>query len=103
MAKNDQPAARAGSNQGGSPKNGKQTDAGQTTTQGSTRGLEVISTRDGFRRAGFAWSKEPTLVALDMLTDEQVDQLKNEPALTVRDVEIKADAAVSGMVAASNL
>ena len=95
MAKNAQPAANAGTNQGDSPKTAAMTGAGPTTTTENTRGLEVISSRDGFRRAGFAWSKKPTIVPLDQLSEEQVQQLKDEPALTVREVDMPAPADAS--------
>lgn len=43
----------------------------------------VTSTHEGFRRGGRAWSKTPTKVAIEELTQEQLDQINREPLLTV--------------------
>jgi hypothetical protein len=86
-SKNASPAAKAGKDQGASAKPATKTSAGPTTSTGSTPGLEVTSKMDGFRRAGIAWTKTPTFVALSDLTDEQVAQIKNEPELTVTEVD----------------
>lgn len=48
--------------------------------------LIVVSSIDGFRRAGFAWSKEASEVLIADLTDEQLEMLMNEPKLTVTPV-----------------
>lgn len=48
--------------------------------------LIVVSSIDGFRRAGFAWSKEASEVLVADLTDEQLEMLMNEPKLTVTPV-----------------
>jgi len=88
MPKNDTPAAKAGKGQGNANARAQRTSAGQTITPESTGGLEVTSTRDGFRRAGFAWSKKPTVVPCADLTQEQIDMLINEPALAVREVDL---------------
>lgn len=48
--------------------------------------LSVTARRDGFRRAGRAWSVQPTTVPLAELSDDQVAQLRAEPMLTVEDV-----------------
>ena len=94
MAKNASPAASAGKNQGSGSKPAQPTSAGPTTPTESIAGLEVVSTREGFRRAGLAWSKQPTFVALADLTPEQIDQIKSEPALEVREIDLAADAVV---------
>lgn len=92
MGKNDSPAANAGTNQGGAGASSKgQNESSKKSTAG-TAGLEVISTRDGFRRAGFAWSKAPTRIPLSELIEAQIKMLKDEPLLAVREVEIKPEA-----------
>lgn len=53
-------------------------------------GLQVVSSSDGFRRAGFAFGREPRVLALADLTPEQVDAIKAEPMLAVVEVEIPA-------------
>jgi hypothetical protein len=53
----------------------------------STPGLAVTSSRDGFWRGGRQWTKAKTIIRLSELTDEQADQLMNEPMLTVAYVE----------------
>lgn len=52
--------------------------------------LSVVSTREGFRRGGRAWSKEETVVKLSDLSDEQIAQIKGEALLTVTEVEVDA-------------
>jgi hypothetical protein len=58
----------------------------------ATRGLEVITKRDGFRRAGCEWTGTIT-VPLSELTEEQVAALNDEPMLIVREVDITEGAA----------
>lgn len=58
---------------------------------GATRQmLQVTPRRDGFRRAGREWHGT-TAVALDELTEEQFDQLTNEPMLVTQLFEVPAD------------
>lgn len=54
----------------------------------SVPGLQVIAAYDGFRRAGRAWSQQPTVVRQDELTLEQIWQLEDEPCLRVQAVDI---------------
>lgn len=54
----------------------------------SVPGLQVVARYDGFRRAGRAWSTQPTVVRRDELTGEQIWQLEDEPCLRVQDVDI---------------
>lgn len=57
----------------------------------ANRGLEITTKREGFRRAGIA--HEGTKVhPFDKLDPDQVEQLKNEPMLVVREVDIEPDA-----------
>lgn len=44
------------------------------------KGLRITAVRDGFRRGGRAWRREPIVVPLDEFTDEQVKQLREEAA-----------------------
>lgn len=46
----------------------------------------VVSTREGFRRAGRAWSCTPTRVARDELSEEAFAALRAEPLLVVTTV-----------------
>lgn len=48
--------------------------------------LEVRSATEGFRRAGRAWGKAPTVVPVSELTKEQIAALKAEPNLVVAEV-----------------
>lgn len=60
-------------------------------TDGSTRQvLQVISKRDGFRRAGREWHGT-TEVPLDELTEDQFEQLQAEPMLVTLLLEVPAD------------
>lgn len=45
--------------------------------------LLVSAKKDGFRRAGRAWSATPTEVSVDDFTQAQIDQLLAEPLLVV--------------------
>lgn len=57
-------------------------------------GLRITAKTEGFRRAGRAWSKQPTDVPLADLGDDQVDLLREEHGrmLTVEEVVIEAAA-----------
>lgn len=48
--------------------------------------LVVTASREGFRRAGYAFGKEPVRLALTDLTADQVAMLKAESMLFVREV-----------------
>lgn len=54
---------------------------------GMRRVLQVISKRDGFRRAGREWHGT-TLVPLDELTREQYEQIDREPLLVAQLMEV---------------
>jgi hypothetical protein len=45
--------------------------------------LTITSSINGFRRAGRAWSSEPTTVSAAEFTPEQLAQLRAEPRLTI--------------------
>ena len=49
--------------------------------------LVIVSSREGFRRAGHRFGKEPVTLRLADLTDEQVAMLKAEPMLVVTETE----------------
>ena len=51
-------------------------------------GVEVIAKADVFYRAGRAWGHAPTVVPLSELTEDELDELKSEPMLLVREVDI---------------
>lgn len=49
--------------------------------------LEVILVtppHDGYRRAGRAWTQEPTRVAVDALSAEQLHELQSDPLITIQ-------------------
>lgn len=92
MAKNDTPAAKAGTNQGDASKRSQEQNGGSKNSEVSIAGLEVTSTRDGFRRAGLVWGRQPTAVPLADLTKAQIAMLKGDSTLSVREVEIKPEA-----------
>ena len=50
---------------------------------GNVTHLLVQAKRDGFRRAGRAWSAASTVVAVDEFTDDEVEALLAEPQLVV--------------------
>lgn len=45
--------------------------------------MTVTSQIDGFRRGGIAWSRTPTTIALDDLSEEQIVAIAGEPMLDV--------------------
>ncbi len=53
--------------------------------------LQIISKRDGFRRAGHAFSSTPTLLDPADLKKEQIEALKAEPMLVVVEVDVKEE------------
>ena len=53
----------------------------------STKWLQVIAKRDGFRRAGITFSETATLVDPAKLKKGQVEELKNEKMLVVTEVD----------------
>lgn len=58
----------------------------------STKGLQVIARPAQFRRAGFAFSAEPTVIPLSELSEDQLELLRNEPQLVCTEVDIPAEA-----------
>lgn len=60
-----------------------------TATKGATKvkGLRVIASKNGFRRAGREWHGTAD-VPRDEFTNEQVKQLLKEPRLAVQEIEI---------------
>ena len=56
----------------------------------------ISAHRDGFRRAGRAWNREATTVAEDELTEEQLEQLRDDPNITVTPCAPEGPAAEDG-------
>lgn len=56
--------------------------------------LKIAATRDGFRRAGRAWTKEPQTVDASEFTEEQIEQLKADPNIFVAPARAKPAAPV---------
>lgn len=56
----------------------------------STKGIEVVATRESFRRGGHAFGREAVTLPLSELTPEQLEAIRNEAMLIVRDVDIPA-------------
>ncbi len=50
--------------------------------------LSVVSSREGFRRGGRAWSKTATVVKLSELSGAQIAQIKGEAMLTVEEIDV---------------
>ena len=77
-------------------KTGACSSAGKADTglpAGKFPALQIVSKREGFRRAGMAFGKQPTLIKLSDLTLTQISWLKAEPQLTVTAVEVEDKAA----------
>lgn len=84
MAKTKKPNAPPATASAPAPET-TQEHAGAGETQGFN-GLRITAAREGFRRAGRAWSKQPTEIPLAGLSDADVAALKAEPMLTVEEV-----------------
>lgn len=54
--------------------------------------LRVSSKREGFRRAGHAFYAQPRDIAINDLTEDQIEQIKADPMLTCAEVEVEAAA-----------
>lgn len=52
------------------------------------KGLSVTPKREGFCRGGRCWNGT-TKVTLDEFTEEQINQIKNEPMLVVVECDIE--------------
>ena len=69
---------------------------------GATRQvLQVVSKRDGFRRAGREWHGTTTVHA-EELTEEQLEQLKAEPMLVILELDVPEES-VGELAAADSL
>lgn len=55
----------------------------------ATKGLRIVSKRDGFRRVGRAFDGTPAVIPLSELTADQVEQLTTEPMLVVTEVDVE--------------
>lgn len=53
--------------------------------------LRIVSSREGFRREGRAWTVSPTTVLLDDLSEDAVTSLKAESMLMVEEVTVAVD------------
>lgn len=54
-----------------------------------TKYVEIISAVDGFRRGGVAHPNVKTVHRVDAFSKEQLEQIKNEPRLSVRFFELE--------------
>lgn len=61
-----------------------------TKSAGAVRAIKVIPKRAGFRRAGREFPDGATTIPLSDLSEEQYEQLINEPMLVVLHTEIPA-------------
>lgn len=55
---------------------------------GKANGLRITAKREGFRRAGRAWSMVPTEVLLADLNDDEIALLEAETMLTVEEIKL---------------
>lgn len=59
----------------------------------ATEGLKVTArSPQGIRRAGRHWAAEVTIVPLSELTEDELEQLENEPGLVTARVPIEPEA-----------
>lgn len=75
----------------------KSTTKPDTPPQGDTIAvLRVTATRDGYRRAGRAWSTEPTFVREGELDKAQIEALQADPQISLAPDLIAAPAEAEG-------
>jgi hypothetical protein len=55
-----------------------------------TKALSIVSSREGFRRAGIAFGKQATVIPLSELSKEAIALLKGEAMLEVSEVNMDA-------------
>lgn len=65
--------------------------AQQSKSKKEIPALLITARAESFRRAGFRFGKEPLGIALECLTEEQIEQLKKEPNLIVEEVDALLD------------
>lgn len=58
----------------------------------TTAVLMISSKGESFRRCGFGFTREPIGIAMDALTEEQIETLRNEPNLIVQEGEFDESA-----------
>lgn len=58
----------------------------------ATKGLKVVSRPASFRRGGHTFTAEPTVIPLDQLTEEQLEQITGDKNLVVQEVDIEPPA-----------
>lgn len=54
------------------------------------KALSITSSREGFRRAGYAFGKEAKVIPLADLSKNQLSQIRAEGFLAVSEIEIDA-------------
>lgn len=52
-----------------------------------SKSLRVTSSREGFRRAGFVFGKDPVTIALSELNPGQIAQLNDDSMLNITEIE----------------
>jgi hypothetical protein len=57
---------------------------------GAGNALSIVCSREGFRRAGYAFGKQPVVIALTDLSKAQIRQLREEALLTITEVDTDA-------------
>lgn len=78
--------AAAGASNAGEPGADK-----SDTKKQKVKALQVVAKVESFRRGGRVFNRTEATVKLSELTDEQIKQIKEEPLLTVSEVEVDAE------------
>ncbi len=68
--------------------NPRKKDLKDASAGSATEGIEVIARQATFYRAGIEFGHEPKQISLSSLTKQQLDDIKSEPMLITRDIEI---------------
>nr|WP_315539502.1 hypothetical protein [uncultured Comamonas sp.] len=91
----------ATANKGGRRRNAAPPGIESDAPEGMVKVLQVVSKRDGFRRAGRVWSGSTT-VPLSELTQAQYEQLCGEPMLVTMLLDVPVES-VADLAAADGL
>lgn len=77
------PAKQPDGNEGNIPPAGEGPASDKALDEAVVEAIVVTSEIEGFRRAGRAWSRTPTTVPIDELSEEQIMALEQESLLQV--------------------
>lgn len=73
------------------PAAAKKTNTAKTTTAKKVKALKIVSSQEGFRRAGHSFGREAVTIPVSKLSKKQIDMLMDEPLLAVSETSVDAE------------